>query len=126
MLVYLGVKTLRDAARSNAFGAPPRTQSLLDRGRRPFAVGLMHGLAGSGALAALVALSAPAVSTGLACLTLYAIGTVFGMIGLAAAAGPMLARAGKAPILGSVIVRASGIVSLGVGALWIVRTLAAD
>jgi threonine/homoserine/homoserine lactone efflux protein len=125
MLVYLGARTFWDArAQARGLTEPPRHKTLLHRGRRPFAVGLMHGLAGSGALAALVAISEPAASTALACLMLYAFGTVFGMIALAAAAGPVLARAGRTPVVASVLLKGSGVISLAVGAVWIAKTLA--
>jgi high-affinity nickel permease len=123
MLVYLGVRTFWDA-RARSLGQAVHHKTLLHRGRRPFAVGLMHGLAGSGALAALVAISEPAASTALACLMLYAFGTVFGMIALAAAAGPVLARAGRTPVVASVLLKGSGVISLAVGAVWIAKTLA--
>jgi hypothetical protein len=83
----------------------------------------MHGLAGSGALATLIALGTPTVLTGLACIGLYAIGTILGMIGLAALAGPVLARAGKMPAVAGTIVQIAGIASIGVGIAWTVRTL---
>jgi threonine/homoserine/homoserine lactone efflux protein len=125
MLVYLGIRTLRTARRMSV--APPlgiRTP-LLVRGRRPFAIGIMHGLAGSGALAALVALGAPSVSTGLACLALYAFGTVVGMVALAAIAGPVLARAGKLPAFAGALAPIAGVASIGVGIVWTIRTLVA-
>lgn len=122
MLVYLGVRTLRDAKKpagpSHDHGAP-----LLVRGRRPFAIGILHGLAGSGALAALIALGSPSLSTGLACLVLYAFGTVLGMVALAAVAGPVLARAGRLPTVATGIMQVAGVASILVGVAWAVRTL---
>jgi threonine/homoserine/homoserine lactone efflux protein len=126
MLVFLGVRTLRDSKKSedhhrhrHAHDAP-----VLVRGRRPFAIGIMHGLAGSGALAALIALGSPTMTTGLLCLALYAFGTVIGMVALAALAGPVLARAGKIPKLATVITQIAGVTSIVVGIVWAVRTLA--
>jgi threonine/homoserine/homoserine lactone efflux protein len=118
MLVYLGLKTLREAK---------HTHIEHDHGtsfRRPFAIGIMHGLAGSGALAALIALAMPTVTTGLLCLALYALGTVLGMVGLALLAGPVLARAGRFPRLVPILTRAAGVFSIVVGVVWAVRTLA--
>lgn len=124
MLVYLGVRTLRPTAKpAPEIGAT--TAPLHVRGRRPFAIGVVHGLAGSGALAALIALGAPTVTAGLACVGLYAFGTVLGMVGLAAAAGPMLARAGRFPQMTGHLARAAGAASIVVGIVWTVRTLAA-
>ena len=84
----------------------------------------MHGLAGSGALAALIALAMPTVATGLFCLGLYSIGTIFGMIALALLAGPVLARAGKLPQIAPVLSRVAGVASIVVGVVWALRTLA--
>jgi threonine/homoserine/homoserine lactone efflux protein len=123
MLVYLGYRTLRDARHSAAPAHHGHDASLLARGRRPFAIGVLHGLAGSGALAALIALGSPTVAVGLLCLTLYAFGTVLGMVALAALAGPVLARAGRLPKVATTIAQAAGVASIVVGIAWTVRTL---
>lgn len=122
MLVYLGVRALR--VRTAPEPAPERAP-LHVRGRRPFAIGVVHGLAGSGALAALIALGAPTVTTGLTCLALYAFGTVLGMVALATAAGPMLARVGRLPKVATGLATAAGIASIAVGLGWTVCTLCA-
>lgn len=123
MLVYLGVRTLRDA-RGGAAPLVDPSAPLLVRGRRPFIIGVMHGLAGSGALAALIALGSPSVYAGLASLSLYAIGTVVGMVALAALAGPLLARAGKLPRIAVAITRVAGVASIVVGVVWVAQTIA--
>lgn len=122
MLVYLGVRALRD--RGGRSPAADPSAPLHVRGRRPFAIGVMHGLAGSGALAALIALGAPTASAGLSALALYSMGTVLGMVSLAALAAPVLARAGKLPKIGLVLMRAAGVASIAVGVLWVARTIA--
>lgn len=119
MLVFLGLRAFRPAATKGGSSDGP----LHVRARRPFAIGVVHGLAGSGALAALIALGAPTLASGLACLAFYAAGTVLGMVALAAAAGPMLARAGRLPRLAPLMARAAGVVSIAVGVVWTVRTL---
>jgi cytochrome c biogenesis protein CcdA len=126
MLVYLGVRSLREAGHdhSHSSGIDP-SASLLTRGRRPFAIGLMHGLAGSGALAALIALAMPTVMGGLLCLALYSVGTVLGMVALALLAGPLLARAGRLPRVAPVLARVAGVASIVVGVVWAIRTIAA-
>ncbi len=120
MLVFLGVRALRPHghAHGHAHEAP-----LHVRGRRPFAIGIVHGLAGSGALAALIALGAPNVATGLLCLGLYAFGTVVGMVALAALAGPMFAHAGRFPAIAAHLTKVAGIASIVMGVIWTVRTL---
>ena len=122
MLVYLGVRTLREAKKRASHHH--HRSSLLVRARRPFAIGIMHGLAGSGALAALIALRSPTVATGLACLALYAFGTVIGMVALAAVAGPVLTRAGRLPTVATMMVQVAGVASIVVGVAWAVCTLA--
>lgn len=124
MLVYLGVQTLRNA-RHESTPMHDHTTPVFKRGRRPFAIGVMHGLAGSGALAALIALGSPTVTAGLACVALYASGTVLGMVALAALAGPMLARVGRLPELATAITRVAGVASIVIGITWTVRTLIA-
>ena len=124
MLVYLGIRTLREARKAPGHVHSHGAESVLVRGRRPFAIGVMHGLAGSGALAALIALGAPTIATGFACLALYAFGTVLGMVALAAAAGPVLARAGRLPKVATVITQVAGVASIVVGVAWALRTLA--
>jgi high-affinity nickel-transport protein len=125
MLIFLGVKTLIDARREVKQSWTKRDAPASVRARRPLAIGLMHGLAGSGALATLIALGTPTVLAGLMCIGLYAVGTVAGMVALAALAGPMLARAGKTPAVAGSIVQLAGIASIGVGIAWTVRTLSA-
>ena len=127
MLVYLGVRGLRETRKGlhahRSAHDDERATPLIVRARRPFAIGIMHGLAGSGALAALIALGSPTIAAGLACLALYAFGTVIGMVALAAAAGPMLARAGRLPKVAPFIARAAAILSIVVGVAWVARTL---
>jgi len=60
-------------ARRNHFPAPPRH-------RRPFAVGLVHGLAGSGALAIAVLATIPSRAAGLLYIALFGAGAVGGMV----------------------------------------------
>lgn len=116
MLIYLGVRGLREARQKTTPGHGHDHA----RARRPFAIGMMHGLAGSGALAALMAIGSPSTTDAITCLALYAFGTVFGMVGLALLAGPLLARAGR---FGPALCRVSAIVSIGVGVAWTIRTL---
>jgi threonine/homoserine/homoserine lactone efflux protein len=126
MLVYLGIRTLRTSKDPRAEHHHATHAPVHVRGRRPFAIGVMHGLAGSGALAALIALGTPTIATGLACLALYAFGTVLGMVGLAAVAGPVLARAGRLPKVATVLTQVAGVASILVGVAWAIRTLAGE
>lgn len=122
MLVYLGIRAFRGRGKGAAL--IPSEGPLHVRGRRPFAIGVVHGLAGSGALAALVAIGAPTAAAGLAALSLYALGTIVGMVALAALASPLLARAGRLPKLAASLMRATGVVSIAIGVIWIARNIA--
>jgi HupE / UreJ protein len=111
MLVVLGVRTLRSAQKRTAPSTP--------RGFvRALIVGMIHGLAGSGALAALVVARVPTVAEGLLFIGLYGLGAALGMAALAGIAGFPLARAARSERLGRGIAWATGLLSVGVGAAW--------
>jgi high-affinity nickel permease len=86
--------------------------------RLPFVVGLVHGLAGSGALAALVAshVASPAFSLGF--IAIYAFGAAAGMATLAGVLGWPLARLARAPRLVPALVALSAAASVVVGVAW--------
>jgi hypothetical protein len=130
MLVALGVRALRDASKparagehEHAHAESSRAAQLFSGARRPFAIGVVHGLAGSGALAAVFAVGAPSTAAALAGLILYAMGTTIGMSLLAGAAGPILARAGRRPNVASAVIRCAGAFSIVVGLAWTVRSI---
>lgn len=60
--------------------------------RRPLVVGMVHGLAGSGALTALVMANLPTVSSQIAYILVFGAGATIGMAALSACAGWPLAR----------------------------------
>ncbi len=120
MLIVLGVQSLVTFTR----GAPARAGAAAgplpglagSTRRRPFLVGLVHGLAGSGGLALLVLPSLPDSGSALAYVALFGLGSVGGMalwsavlsfpIGRVARSSGSMAR--WVPVL-------SGIVSVGCG-----------
>jgi hypothetical protein len=112
VLIGLGVRGLAQAAHSR-----PRDGGETFR-RLPFFVGLVHGLAGSGALAALVIsqLASPAFALGF--IAIYAVGAAVGMATLAGVLGWPLARLARAPRLVPVLVGLSAAASLIVGIAW--------
>src|SRR5205809_81625 len=63
--------------------------------RRPLLVGAVHGLAGSGALTALVLATLPSTSARLAYMLLFGLGSTVGMAALSGLLGWPLARFGK-------------------------------
>lgn len=117
VLIGLGVRGLAQAAHAHAHAHThaPGSESLT---RLPFFVGLVHGLAGSGALAAIVIsqLASPAFALGF--ITIYAVGAAVGMATLAGALGWPLARLARAPRLVPVLVGLSAAASLIVGVAW--------
>lgn len=85
---------------------------------RPLAVGLVHGLAGSGALTAIVFADLPGVAARLVYMTLFGLGSIAGMALASGAAGATLrvvARSGGARRGLSI---ATGVVSIAVGVMW--------
>lgn len=82
---------------------------------RPLAVGLVHGLAGSGALTALVFAELPSTSARLAYITLFGAGSIVGMAAASALVGMSL-RAVEGARRGITV--AAGVVSIGLGIAW--------
>ncbi len=113
MLIGLGARGLlrsNHGRHGHARGAPGA--------RLPFLVGLVHGLAGSGALTALVAARLSSPGLGVLFIALYAAGSALGMAALALALGAPLARlVGGGRLVGALTVTSS-LGSLAVGVLW--------
>jgi high-affinity nickel-transport protein len=86
--------------------------------RLPFVVGLVHGLAGSGALAALVASHVASPAFALGFIAIYAFGAAVGMATLAGLLGWPLARLARAPRVVPILVGVSAAASLVVGIAW--------
>src|SRR5205085_3497300 len=63
--------------------------------RRPLLVGAVHGLAGSGALTALVLATLPSTAAQLTYMTLFGLGSTLGMAALSGLLGWPLARVGN-------------------------------
>ena len=77
---------------------------------------MVHGLAGSGALTALVLASLQSTAARLAYIVFFGLGSVAGMALLSGLAGWPLARIG--PRMAHVLSVVTGIVSVGLGVLW--------
>jgi len=86
--------------------------------RRPLIVGAVHGLAGSGALTALVVATLPSTVTRLSYLLLFGIGTTAGMAVLSGVLGWPLARIGGHRTTVGALSLAVGSVSTALGVLW--------
>lgn len=142
MLVGLGARALARAlreGRSGSEGSQPRAHrhgpmahthgGPIDHvhvggwtlARRPLIVGLLHGLAGSGALAAAVMTQLPTVADGVVYILLFGLGSTLGMGLLTGVAGLPLARLARSPRVLPALLGASGALSVAMGILWVVR-----
>ena len=87
-----------------------------DGHRRPFAVGLVHGLAGSGALMLLVAASTPSPWTGLAYIISFGVGSIGGMIAMSALVSvPAVLTAERFRSWNGAVGAVAGVLSIAVG-----------
>ena len=134
MLVVLGVRALRRAIvhgggepvehvhRHGAHTHAGPADHVHVRGftlaRRPLVVGCIHGLAGSGALAALVMPQMKSVALGLLYMTVYGGGAALGMAMLAGVAGVPLARIVRTRRGVPVLLGTTGALSLLLGIAW--------
>jgi hypothetical protein len=85
---------------------------------RPLLVGAVHGLAGSGALTALVVTTLPSTATQLAYLMLFGLGTTAGMVVLSGLLGWPIARLGAHHVSTRTFSLAAGSVSTALGLFW--------
>jgi hypothetical protein len=135
MLVVLGVRALRQAmvhgsggepvahvhghgAHSHAGPADHVHVHGFTLARRPLIVGCIHGLAGSGALAALVMPQMKSVALGLLYMTVYGGGAALGMAMLAGVVGLPLARIVRTRRGVPVLLGTTGALSLLLGIAW--------
>ena len=135
MLVGLGLRAIRTALLEGRAGTPrahahhgaehshagPHPHVHLGRhtlALRPLLVGLVHGLAGSGALTALVMASLPGTAERLAYIALFGFGSVLGMGLLSGLAGWPLQRLATRPRAARALAGATGLLSTTLGAFW--------
>src|SRR4029077_10622116 len=83
--------------------------------RRPLLVGAVHGLAGSGALTALVMATIPSMAARLLYLALLRIGTALGMAALSGLLGWPIARVGTHGIVARSVSLTVGSISIVLG-----------
>lgn len=86
--------------------------------RRPLLVGVIHGLAGSGALTALVLTTLPSTAARLSYMALFGLGSTLGMAVLSGLLGWPLARLGAHQAVTRGISFAVGTMSVALGLLW--------
>lgn len=136
MLFWLGARALRRAVAEGRAGAPrahahgglrhahaaPAAHVHLARwtlSTRPLLVGLLHGLAGSGALTALVLAELHSAAARLSYIALFGLGSTAGMAAMTSLLGASLQRLGASRwLLGT-----AGAGSMVLGAVWAAQAL---
>jgi nitrile hydratase accessory protein len=127
MLLGFGARAIYQAAcnrlpRRTHSHARPATSRLVDIDRwtlaRPLLVGAVHGLAGSGALTALVVAALPSTMTRLGYLALFGVGSTLGMVALSGLLGWQIARMGSDRAIVRTFSLAVGCASTVLGLFW--------
>ncbi len=132
MLLFLGARSIAIAVRAapdemhvhSHSHAPFHVHGSIlslrrDRRRwRPLAVGLVHGLAGSGALTALVFTQLPGTTARIVYMTLFGAGSIVGMAIASGVAGVALQLIARSGTVRQRIGFATGILSIVVGLIW--------
>lgn len=135
MLIGLGMRSVLQAARLGSQGPAyshkhrwivhqhPGMPAHLHIGkwtlaRRPLLIGAIHGLAGSGALAALVLTTLPSTAARLAYMILFGLGSTVGMATLSGLLGWPLARLGAHERVTRGISLVVGCMSMVLGVVW--------
>jgi hypothetical protein len=86
--------------------------------RRPLIVGAVHGLAGSGALTALVVATLPTTAARITYMVVFGLGSTLGMAALSGLLGWPLAQAGRHRGLARALSLTVGCVSTTLGVYW--------
>ena len=123
MLIGLGLRAVRTAVRKAGASSTEAPHVHLRHGWRgvgPLAMGMMHGLAGSGALTALVVARLPSPLAGLVFMLVFGAGATLGMSLLAGAADVPLSRLLRTRWGVPALLGATGSVSLLLGIAWLV------
>lgn len=135
MLVGLGVRAIAQAARMGAngpthihrhgrvvhshAGVPAHVHiGAWTFARRPLLVGAIHGLAGSGALTALVLATLPSTAAQLAYVALFGLGSTVSMAALSGVLGWPLARIGTHHVVGRGVSLLVGCLTTALGVVW--------
>lgn len=92
---------------------------------RPLLVGLAHGLAGSGALTALVLAELDGAQARFGYVLTFGLGSVCGMAVLTALAGAPLERLAKGRRAGTWLLGTAGLVSIAIGLAWVTASAVA-
>jgi hypothetical protein len=120
LLIGFGLRALYLGARRAPGVHTPRLTAA-----RPLLVGAVHGLAGSGAIAALVVTTLPSTAARIAYLLLFGAGSTLGMTLFSGVVSWPLARLGSHPMLMRSVSMAVGCISIALGLFWAYPILAA-
>jgi len=140
MLIALGGRAVVRAARSGRLGpAVPHAHGALGHAhsasrdhvhvgrfvlaRRPLLIGMVHGLAGSGALTTLVLAGLPSSAARLWFMALFGIGSVMGMAAVSGLVGWPLACVLRRPMAARMVAAAAGVSCALIGVLWGIPSL---
>jgi hypothetical protein len=135
MLVGLGLKAIRQAARQGSAGplhVHRHGRRVHSHGgvaahvhiggwtlaRKPLFIGAMHGLAGSGALTALVLTTLPTTTARLTYVALFGLGSTLSMAAMSGLLGWPLARLGTHHLVGRSVTLLVGCSSAALGLFW--------
>ena len=135
MITAMGVHALlegwrlgaRGPAQSHAHGGATHTHATLGAhihvgpwaiARRPLIVGVVHGLAGSGALTALAVSSLPSIPAQVGFMLVFGLGSTAGMAAVAGVAGWQLARVVRTRTALAGLSVATGLAAVSFGAVW--------
>jgi len=100
-------------------GAPEHVHvSSLTLARRPLIVGLVHGLAGSGALSALALANMPSFASAVMYIACFGAGSIVGMAALSGLVGLPMSALGQRTRVQAWLFVGAGISSLVLGVLW--------
>jgi nitrile hydratase accessory protein len=103
---------------SQVHGAPSASIGPWTLARRPLLVGAVHGLAGSGALTALIMATIPSMGARLTYLLLFGVGSTLGMAALSGLLGWPIARVGTHGAVARSVSLAVGCISIMLGLYW--------
>jgi high-affinity nickel-transport protein len=122
MLIALGIFNMRKAAHDSSKGDASTADLTAPLPARPLFVGLVHGLAGSAAMALIVLTTIREPGQAMLYLTVLALGTVLGMVALTGTlAIPLLAATTRFQLLDRVLGRVMGTVSIAFGLFLVYR-----
>jgi hypothetical protein len=122
--VFLERRPARIAIHAPRPGQPHLQESHWTFARRSLLIGLVHGLAGSGALTAMIAAQLPSTGLRLAYVGLFGLCSMAGMAGLSGLAGMPLARLGRKRGVRAAVGLLAGTIASIVGVMWTVREVA--